>query len=144
VARLPEPISWNLVADKSGFRFRIADASLASNARRIFRQYLVANTTSDSDVDGAEMIFGELVANVSRHAPGRIDVDLKWADNGAILEIRDRGRGFDFNVALPQDDSESSRGLYIVSVLGSNLTHTAGKDGNIVSVRLPVKRKRSL
>jgi signal transduction histidine kinase len=141
VARLPEPISWNLVADKSGFRFRIADASLASNARRIFRTYLTANSTADSDVDGAEMIFGELVANVSRHAPGRIDVELKWVSTGAVLEIRDRGKGFDFKVVLPQDDSESSRGLYIVSVLGTNLKHTAGTDGNTVSVQLPVKRK---
>lgn len=141
MARLPDPVSWNLVADKSGFRFRIADAGLASNARRIFRTYLAANTTADSDVDGAEMIFGELVANVSRHAPGRIDVELKWIEGGAVLEIRDRGKGFDFKVVLPEDDAESTRGLYIVSVLGNDLKHTAGESGNIVSVRLPVKRK---
>jgi len=138
---LSDPVSWNLVADKSGFRFRIADAGLASNARRIFRTYLVANTTADSDVDGAEMIFGELVANVSRHAPGRIDVELTWMDGGAVLEIRDRGKGFDFAVALPDEDAESTRGLYIVSVLGTGLKHTASESGNVVSVQLPVRRK---
>jgi anti-sigma regulatory factor (Ser/Thr protein kinase) len=141
VARLPDPVPWNLNADRSGFRFGIADAALASNARRIFRSYLAAHATSDSDIDGAEIIFGELVANVARHAPGRIDVRLAWVDNSAVLEIRDQGAGFDFAVALPDEDAESTRGLYIVSVLGEKLSHIADADGNRVFVHLPVRRQ---
>lgn len=138
---MPEPVSWKLNADRSGFRFGIADAALASNARLIFRSYLAVHATGDSDVDAAEMIFGELVANVARHAPGRIDVRLVWIDNRAVLEIRDQGSGFDFAVALPDGDAESTRGLYIVSVLGENLSHTVDADGNRVFVELPVKRR---
>jgi anti-sigma regulatory factor (Ser/Thr protein kinase) len=133
---------WTLRADSSGFVFRIADASLANNARTIFQRYLAAQVEPASDLYGAELIFGELLGNVARHAPGAIDVRLRWNGPIAILEVADHGPGYSVeNVQLPADFAESQRGLFLVSTFGRNLAVRREHGTTTTTVTLPVTRR---
>jgi signal transduction histidine kinase len=142
--RPPEQAAgWTLKADSSGFRFRIADASLANNARAIFQRYLTSQVDPDSDVDGAELIFGELLGNVARHAPGAIDVRLRWNGPVAILEVGDSGPGYAIDdVHLPGELAESCRGLYLVAAFGRDLRVRHHEGHTTTTVTLPVRRSR--
>lgn len=134
---------WTLKADSTGFVFRIADASLANNARTIFQRYLAAQVEPASDLYGAELIFGELLGNVARHAPGAIDVRLRWNGPTAILEVADNGPGYSVDdVHLPADFSESQRGLFLVSAFGSGLVVRREHGTTTTTVTLPVTRRR--
>jgi anti-sigma regulatory factor (Ser/Thr protein kinase) len=144
VERLPQPgpAGWILKADSRGFSFRIADASLANNARVIFQRYLAAQAAAESDVEGAELIFGELLGNVARHAPGAIDVRLRWNGTIAILEVVDHGPGYSIDdVRLPSDFAESRRGLFLVSSFGRDLRVRHENGCTTTTVTLPVTRR---
>ena len=133
---------WTLKADSSGFTFRIADASLANNARAIFQRYLAAQVDPGSDLYGAELIFGELLGNVARHAPGAIDVRLRWNGPVAILEVADEGPGYSVNdVHLPGDYAESCRGLFLVNSFGRDLAVRSESGRTTTTVTLPVLRR---
>ncbi len=134
---------WTLKADSSGFVFRIADASLAINARSIFQRYLAAQVDAASDLYGAELIFGELLGNVARHAPGAIDVRLRWNGRTAILEVADEGPGYSVaDVHLPNDFAESCRGLFLVSSFGRDLAVRSDGGRTTTTVTLPVTRRQ--
>ncbi|HEV3087907.1 MAG TPA: ATP-binding protein [Candidatus Elarobacter sp.] len=138
------PDGWTLKADSSGFVFRIADAALANNARTIFQRYLAAQVDPASDLYGAELIFGELLGNVARHAPGAIDVRLRWNGPAAILEVADNGPGYSVeDVHLPGDLAESQRGLFLVVSFGSDLAVRCEDGRTTTTVTLPVRRRRS-
>lgn len=142
--RRPKTAGWTLKADSSGFSFRIADASLANNARTIFQRYLSAQVDGSSDLYGAELIFGELLGNVARHAPGAIDVRLRWNGPVAILEVGDDGPGYSIDdVHLPGDFAESSRGLFLVSAFGRDLAVRHENGRTTTTITLPVSRRRS-
>jgi anti-sigma regulatory factor (Ser/Thr protein kinase) len=144
VERVPHlgAAGWTLRADSRGFSFRIADASLANNARTIFQRYLRAQVADDSDVDAAELIFGELLGNVARHAPGAIDVRLRWNGRVAILEVADDGPGYSVDdVRLPSDLAESRRGLFLVSSFGRDLRVRHENGRTTTTVTLPVTRR---
>jgi anti-sigma regulatory factor (Ser/Thr protein kinase) len=133
---------WTLRADSSGFTFRIADASLANNARAIFQRYLAVQVDPSSDIDGAELIFGELLGNVARHAPGAIDVRLRWNGPVAILEVADEGPGYSVDdVHLPGDFAESRRGLFLVTAFGRDLAVRCESGRTTTTVTLPVLRR---
>ena len=133
---------WTLRADSSGFTFRIADASLANNARAIFQRYLAVQVDPSSDIDGAELIFGELLGNVARHAPGAIDVRLRWNGPVAILEVADEGPGYSVDdVHLPGDFAESRRGLFLVTSFGRDLAVRCESGRTTTTVTLPVLRR---
>lgn len=134
---------WSLRADTRGFSFRIGDAADAHNARRIFVTYLASQASAGSDCSAAELIFGELLGNVTRHAPGAVDVRLRWNGPLAVLEITDDGPGYDTaDVHLPDMDAESARGLFIVRGFGGDDLRTyRNADGrNVTHVVLPVRR----
>ncbi len=123
--------------------FESADALAAHSVRSSFIAALARDATDDSDLGAAELIFGELIGNVVRYAPGPIDIDLEWSGAGAVLHVLDRGAGFDLRSTLPDDVlSERGRGLFIVSALGSDLRadRVAGRR-NHVRVALPVRRR---
>jgi PAS domain S-box-containing protein len=123
--------------------FESADAIAAHSVRSSFIAALAREADEQSDLSGAELIFGELVGNVVRYAPGPIDIDLEWFGHVPILHVLDRGGGFDLRSTLPDDVmSERGRGLYIVSVLGGELRadRLPGR-GNHVRVALPIRRR---
>jgi anti-sigma regulatory factor (Ser/Thr protein kinase) len=98
--------------------FESEQAAGAIHARADLVAYLLAHADGNSDLQAAELIFGELIGNVVRHAPGPISVDLEWRDGVAVLSVRDFGPGFDWTGARkPEPLAESGRGLFIVQTL---------------------------
>ena len=121
--------------------FDADNAQAAHDARGEFISYLRAQA-SDGDLMAAELIFGELIGNVVRHAPGPIEIQLAWNGERPVLHVTDRGPGFDRTPALPDDMlKESGRGLFIIETLSEslNVEHVTGY-GTHVSATLPVVR----
>jgi PAS domain S-box-containing protein len=124
--------------------FESVDAVAAQSVRSSFVAALAREASEDADLGAAELIFGELIGNVVRYAAGPIDIDLEWIGPVPVLHVLDRGGGFDLHSTLPEDImSERGRGLYIVSVLGSDLRadRLPGR-GNHVRVVLPIRRRQ--
>jgi anti-sigma regulatory factor (Ser/Thr protein kinase) len=125
--------------------FAAADAAEAEWLRPAFIQYLRRRGREDDDYAGAELIFGELIANVIRHAPGEITVRVDWEENGnALLSVTDGGPGFVLrHVARADPFAEDGRGLFLISAFGQALhVRRAAGGGCCVSVQLPVVRRR--
>ncbi len=127
------PVRW---------QFQAIDTGEAGRTRRAFAAFLRKSCTADSDCDGAEIVFGELVTNVILHAAGPIDITVESEPTGAVtLEVRDRGPGFLVPSACPSATQLGGRGLYIVSRLCATMRVQQQDGVNIVSVLLPVTAK---
>jgi serine/threonine-protein kinase RsbW len=123
----------------AAWHFESDDAGSATDARFAFVAYLQRRNLDPDLIATAELVFGELVANVVRHAPGPIEIDLGWRDNAPVLSVRDRGPHFEVGLpALPEDAfAESGRGLFIVANAASAPVVTARPTGgNEVAVVL--------
>ncbi|HET9096834.1 MAG TPA: SpoIIE family protein phosphatase, partial [Candidatus Baltobacteraceae bacterium] len=128
----------------SGIRwsFDAENAKAAQDARGEFVAYLREHAGDAAEIETAELVFGELVGNVVRHAPGAIDIDVEWNNGSPRLHVLDRGPAFRAPSHLPADLlSESGRGLFIVRQLSTTLRveHVPGY-GNHVAVDLPLSR----
>lgn len=122
--------------------FDARDAMSAHGARSSFLAALRAEGDRDGDYIGSEVIFGELIGNVVRHAPGPIDVTLDWSEPEPVLHVIDRGPGFTREPQLPADVlAESGRGLFIIDTLAKTFRAVPipGR-GTHAIVRLPVRR----
>lgn len=102
--------------------FASADAAKAHQAREQFVRMLRVCGARQEDLNNAELIFGELVGNVVRHAPGAILVRFDWTGDDAMLSVQDQGVGFEYHPALPAAFEESGRGLFIVARLAKHVT----------------------
>jgi PAS domain S-box-containing protein len=123
--------------------FDAENAKAAQDARGEFVAYLRRQSSDRLSIEAAELVFGELVGNVVRHAPGAIDIDLEWSNGSPVLHVLDRGPEFRPPSTLPADIlSESGRGLFIVRKLSKrfNVEHVPGY-GNHVFVQLPIVRE---
>jgi anti-sigma regulatory factor (Ser/Thr protein kinase) len=92
------------------------------------------------DVDAAELIFGELVANVVRHAHGAVEVRLELAGRAPVLVVRDHGPGLRWVPRGGSQDplAECGRGLAIVRRLSRDLAvRPARGGGTVVRAVLP-------
>lgn len=126
---------------RAHWAFDAENAQAAHDARSQFVARLSERALPGSDLEAAELIFGELIGNVVRHAPGPIEVQLEWTAEYPVLHVTDQGKGFIRNPVLPADPlSESGRGLYIISLLGRSVEveRVAGY-GNHIAVELPVR-----
>lgn len=105
------------------WRFDSSDWRSARNARHEFLAALEATADPQSDFKGAELIFGELVANVAQYAAGPIDVALDWHEGRAVLHFIDRGKGYVPPKHQPKDLlTEHGRGLWLIRRLGAELS----------------------
>lgn len=123
--------------------FDAENARAAQDARGQFVRYLRGKAAPGGDISMAELVFGELVGNVVRHAPGSIEIDLDWSDEYPVLHVIDRGKEFSAASRLPENVlSESGRGLFIVNSLtrSFSIEHLPGY-GNHVRAELPLRRK---
>ncbi|MGH7661512.1 MAG: SpoIIE family protein phosphatase [Vulcanimicrobiaceae bacterium] len=125
-----------------GWSFEAENARAAQTARGAFLEKLRNEATLESDLSGAEIVFGELVGNVVRHAPGPIDVALEWRKDQAVLHVIDRGPGFEY--APPRDVDimrEDGRGLWLTSQFSEHVyVERLPNYGTHVGVVLPVWR----
>lgn len=110
--------------------------------RPAFRECLSSIAAPSSDVDAAELIYGELVANTVRYANGAVEVQLELEDHLApTLVVRDHGPGLREHVRTVRGDllAESGRGLGIVELLARDMAvDPAEGGGTVVRAVLPV------
>jgi anti-sigma regulatory factor (Ser/Thr protein kinase) len=120
--------------------FRSTNATEALSERRAFVKFLRTRCTPESDFQATEIVYGELVANVVRHAPGPIEIMLRSNARDAVtIEVCDTA--VDFRIARPVQpplDSETGRGLHIIWHICGNLLRTKTANGGKTSVVLPV------
>ncbi len=119
------------------WEFRSDNAEDAMHCRHEFEDVL--GRVGRYDVFSSTLIYGELVSNVIKHAPGPIRVRLRFDHDDAVLTVQDYGVGFVPQITLPADlFAESGRGLCIVQNLSRDLTvEISTNDGTRVSVILP-------
>jgi anti-sigma regulatory factor (Ser/Thr protein kinase) len=117
------------------------EAERVLRARRAFRDSLTAIAEPCSDVDAAELIYGELVANTVRYANGAVEVQLELVDSKPpVLVVRDHGPGLRSHPWTRRDPyAESGRGLGIVELLARDVAvDQAEGGGTVVRAVLPV------
>ena len=103
--------------------FDATDGREAQAARRSFTDGLRARAADPECIQNAEVVFGELVGNVARYAPGPVEVTVDWSGATPVLHVLDDGPGFQHVPALPRDVySESGRGLYMISQLSDDFS----------------------
>jgi anti-sigma regulatory factor (Ser/Thr protein kinase) len=124
---------------RSGWSFDAENAQAADDARHEFLDRIVSLGWKGDALNAAELIFGELIANVVRHAPGPVEIYLDLTNKATpVLHCIDRGSGVLRKPSLPDDPlSENGRGLFIIDQLshGLEVEHVDGW-GNHVAVTL--------
>jgi GAF domain-containing protein/anti-sigma regulatory factor (Ser/Thr protein kinase) len=112
---------WSLTTD---------DARSVTESRRAFGDAFRKYGAAGEDVAMAEVVFGELVGNTVRYAPGPIEVIVDWSGPDPVLHVLDGGAGFRHISILPPDlMSESGRGLFIVTALTHDFRVSKGSRG---------------
>jgi hypothetical protein len=121
IRRFTDPLAHELRA----WRFSSGDARTAALIRHEIGE-LLGERTGRPDVGFAgELVFGELIANAVRHAPGPVVVRATWdARGGAALTLDDAGAGFVPATACSKPYAESGRGLELVRAISDQLTIT--------------------
>jgi PAS domain S-box-containing protein len=105
---------WTFAAD---------DERAAGAARREYARRLRGLGIAENEVVSAELIFGELVGNVYRYAPGEVEVILDASATAPVLHVFDGGEGFEYRPRLPSDLlSERGRGLFLVAALAEEVS----------------------
>jgi len=124
------PPAWTLYVD---------DARAAVGARSHFVAFLQSVNENGDFIDRAELIFGELLGNVVRHAPGPVEISIVLSDDVMVLHVIDSGPPLILTETHLPDDvlSERGRGLFIVGQLASELcVEREAESGNHISVTM--------
>ena len=126
------------------WEFASDDGRAARSARHAFVATLAARGFDETAQYAAELIFGELVGNVTRHAAGAVEV---VCDLGAepVLHVLDRGPGFALTPHLPSDLlAERGRGLYLVWTLSEEFNVSRRRGGGAHARAVLAARPESL
>jgi anti-sigma regulatory factor (Ser/Thr protein kinase)/predicted ArsR family transcriptional regulator len=126
--------------------FDATDPAAMRALRSDLRRYLERHAEPGSDLDAAEIVAGELLANVTRHAVGPAWVSVDWSKEAPLLAVHDLGPGFELeDVGASPTLSEHGYGLTIVSHLAQKLEVRRKQAGGArVTVELPVRRRREV
>ncbi len=113
-----------------------------TDLRHTFEDYLRRHAVPGSDLDGASLIFAELVTNALRHAGGPAWISLDWSETQPAITVHDLGPGFALEISEPELTDEGGRGLFIVSHLTDELRVASKRaGGTAVTATLPVHRE---
>lgn len=124
--------------------FDTRDTRCVREVRKHLLAHLRMKGRPDADYSGAELVFGELIGNVIRHAPGIVEIEFEWHGSAPVLHVLDRGPGFELVNALPSPSSESGRGLFLIAELSREFTVTRRPGhGSHARAILPVDRHPS-
>jgi anti-sigma regulatory factor (Ser/Thr protein kinase) len=132
--------SWSFASDS------VADAC---TVRIAIRRFLEASADpATSDLDAAELIVGELIANVVRHGGAPFGVCVDWSEDIPMLYVSDRGcPRKPLLYSAPDHAAERGRGLLLVRALAQGeviLDAPRGQRGGTrVAVALPVRHRGS-
>jgi hypothetical protein len=125
--------------DEGQWILHAREAREGARLRHAFRDYLEAYGHPASDFDAAEAVYGELVGNCARHAPGPIRVEFRWTDvTLVVVDGCDRLRHWPFS---PDDTAEEAthHAFAIVSALSHRVHVTRDSNGGTrASIVLPV------
>jgi PAS domain S-box-containing protein len=112
------------------WRFDVADAQAGQSARGSFAQGMRARQGDPECIHNAEVVFGELLGNAARYAPGTVEVTVDWSGTAPVLHVLDEGPGFHHVPALPGDVySESGRGLFLIASLSQDFSVSKRPEG---------------
>jgi hypothetical protein len=127
--------------DERRWSLAAADARDGVLQRRAFRNYLEQYGDRASDFDAAEAVYGELVGNCVRHAPGRIAVEFNWDDRTlVVVDACERLRSWPFSPDDPRAEStHHAYALIHAFTARIHLKHDPA-GGTRASVLLPVTR----
>jgi len=128
----PDDVAVLLVnfVESSRWAFDPSDRRATRNVRRELVECIAATAQPGSDIRAAELVFGELVANVAQHAGGTMEIALEWRDGHAVLHVIDRGA------------TEPGPGLWLVQRLVAQLeVQTLPGLGNYVRAELPIRSR---
>jgi len=103
------------------WEFDSRDWHAARTARREFVACLEASAAPKSDLKSAELIFGELAANVAQHAAGLVEMALDWRAQHAVLHVIEHRDPHTPDTRLPSLLTEQERGFWLVERLGARL-----------------------
>jgi PAS domain S-box-containing protein len=110
-------VRWSFASD---------DGERASAARHAFAQMLQDRNAGMDECFIAELVFGELIGNATRYAPGPVDVAVDFTGKAPVLHVLDSGEGFHYVPKLPDDLlSERGRGLFIVTEMTADFSVVA-------------------
>jgi hypothetical protein len=128
-------------ADVHGWALSAADAKDAARMRGAFRDYVERYADAASDLDAAEAVYGELVANCILHAPAAIRIEFRWHDRTlVVIDAADRLRAWPFS----HDDmrAETTHHAYALISAFADRIHLMRdvSGGTRASVVLPVTR----
>lgn len=124
------------------WQFDVSDSAAAYAIKRKVLEAVIDALGDKADLGGCELIFGELVGNALRYAPGRLSLSLSTDEHGVLLHVMDDGPGFDGFRTLPYNVwSESGRGLFIVNAIAESLDirHLPAY-GSYIKVMLPMAK----
>jgi anti-sigma regulatory factor (Ser/Thr protein kinase) len=110
----------------------VESGAAAAAVRGQFVQTLESRGFSSEALANAELVFGELVGNVVRHAGQTGDVEIALDHGGAecVLHVMDRGGGFNHVGRLPRDPyAEDGRGLFLIAALTDDFTVSERSNG---------------
>ena len=130
---LPAAPVLNPTVRTSSWVFQSSDADSARAVRHSLIAYAHGDPALAPRVDLAttELVLGELLGNVVRHAPGLVTVDVEWHDDSVHVAVSDEGSPF----ILPADDAtqdplaESGRGLQMIARCTSAFRVVPSKSG---------------
>jgi PAS domain S-box-containing protein len=109
--------------DEREWRFSTSDARTGAQVRREIGRLIPAWTKREEIRFGAELAFGELIANAVRHAPGAVRVVVTGDGEGnTTLIVEDGGAGFAPKERRLDPYAESGRGLMLVRGVADRLT----------------------
>ncbi|MBD5653888.1 MAG: ATP-binding protein [Candidatus Eremiobacteraeota bacterium] len=114
----------------------------ALEKRASFMAFLREWGGAGEDFSAAEVVYGELIGNVVRHAPGAIEIVLDVSGRRPSLHVSDRGPGFAYaGGRLSATHEEGGRGMFLVTAFSDNLSvETSDAGGSCVSVELRICR----
>jgi anti-sigma regulatory factor (Ser/Thr protein kinase) len=99
------------------------NAVAASDLRSRFTASLPRGKFSPADTADAELVMGELIGNVVRHAGNSSEADVAIDHSGprTVVHVLDFGDGFSYISRLAPDlYSENGRGLFLIAAMTSD------------------------
>lgn len=131
-----ESLAARLTARVNAFRETKVSARL-----RIGGEYRRASPTIENEV---MRIAGEAISNVERHSgASEMWVDLSYGADSLRLQIRDNGRGFDYEEVRAMEDHYGLRGLEerAASIQGRLAIESSGGQGTAVTLVVPLSER---
>jgi len=130
--------------DRTEWHFDARDEQVGRRVKRELLAALAALGPLRPEPMVAEMVFGELLSNVVRHTPGPACVSFSVEDRHVVFSVADYGAMYRLGGpgihpdAVPDDNAESGRGLFMIAALCERLSVEPRPDGKCTTVVLPL------